>query len=90
MRENRSQYQFKINYWTGILNGKIISPFELPGNLAGQNYLEYLQNNLQNSLKKVPEKLRESHWLQNDGFYVHCDVSVRKFLNNAYPNRWVG
>lgn len=36
MREERSQYQFKISYWTGIINGKIIGAFELPGNLTGQ------------------------------------------------------
>lgn len=46
MHEDRSQYQFKIIYWTGILNGQIIGPFELPGNLDGPSYLSFLQNDL--------------------------------------------
>lgn len=90
MREDRSQYQFKINYWTGILSGIIIGPFELPGNLTGQSYLEFLQNDLPNLLEEVPEELRESYWLQNDGCPAHYAVSVRAFLNNTYPDRWIG
>lgn len=90
MREDRSQYQFKINYWTGILNGKIIGPFELPGNLTGQSYLEFLENDLPNLLQEVPEVERESYWLQNDGCPAHYAVSVRAYLNRTYPNRWIG
>lgn len=90
MRENRSQYQFKINYWTGILNGKIIGPFELPGNLTGQSYLDFLRNDLPNLLDVVSEEVRESHWLQNDGCPAHYGVNVRAYLNSTYPNRWIG
>lgn len=90
MREDRSQYQFKINYWTGILNGKIIGPFELPGILTGQGYLEFLQNDLPTLLEEVPQELKESHWLQNDGCPAHYAVPVRAYLNARYPGRWIG
>lgn len=90
MREDRSQYQFKINYWTGILNGKIIGPFELPGNLSGQSYLQFLQNDLPNLLEEVPEEVRENHWLQNDGCPAHYATQVRAYLNATYENRWIG
>lgn len=90
MREDRSQYQFKINYWTGILNGEIIGPFELPGNLTGQSYLEFLENDLPNLLREVPEELRQGHWLQNDGCPAHYAVPVRAYLNRTYPGRWIG
>lgn len=90
MREQRSQYQFKINYWTGILNGKIIGPFELPGNLSGQSYLNFLQNDLPNLMEDVPEEVRQSHWLQNDGCPAHYAANVRVYLNATYPNKWIG
>lgn len=90
MRENKSQYQFKINYWTGILNGKIIGPYELPGNLNGNNYLQFLQNQLQILLEDEPLAIRQGMWLQNDGCPAHYAVQVRNYLNDAYPNRWIG
>lgn len=37
--EDRSQYKFKINLWTGILNGQVIGPFELPAILTAAGYL---------------------------------------------------
>lgn len=89
-REDRSQYQFKINYWTGIINGKIIGPFELAGNLTGESYLNFLQNDLPNLLAEVPEELRDTYWLQNDGCPAHYAVAVRAYLNETYPNRWIG
>ncbi|CAG4974901.1 unnamed protein product [Parnassius apollo] len=56
MREERSQYQFKIHFWTGILNVKIIEPFELPGKLSGQSYLNFLQNDLLNLMEEMSEE----------------------------------
>lgn len=29
-------------------------------------------------------------WLQNDGCPAHYAVSVRNYLNNEYPDRWIG
>lgn len=89
-REDKSQYQFKMNYWTGILNGKIIGPFQLPGNLNGQGYLDFLQNSLPTLLGEIPEELRQSYWLQNDGCPAHYAVSVRAYLNDRFPGRWIG
>lgn len=54
MRQDKSQYQFKVNLWTGILNGKVIGPFELQGNLDGDSYLNFLQNDLQELLEDIP------------------------------------
>ncbi|KOB69360.1 Electron transfer flavoprotein-ubiquinone oxidoreductase [Operophtera brumata] len=57
IREDKSQYQFKINYWTGILNGKIIGPYEMPGNLNGPGYLNFLQNVLPGLLEEETDIL---------------------------------
>lgn len=38
MREEKSQYRFKVNLWTGILIGQIIGLFELPDRLNSESY----------------------------------------------------
>lgn len=55
MREDWSQYQFQNNCQTGVLNGKIIGLFELPGNLTGQSDMEFFLNNLPNLLEEGPK-----------------------------------
>lgn len=90
MRQDRSQYQFKINLWAGIINGQIIGPFELPETLTAERYLGFLQTDLPVLLESVPTEIRDSMWLQNDGCPAHYAVRVREHLNVAYPNRWIG
>lgn len=90
MREDRSQRQFKVNLWAGIFNGQILGPVELPAILNGQNYLQFLQNDLVELLEDTPIALRRTMWLQNDGCPAHYALQVRAYLNQAYPDRWIG
>lgn len=90
MREDRSQYRFKVNMWTGILNGRIIGPFELPENLTSEAYLDFLQNHLPDLLEDVPLNIYASMWFQQDGCPAHYARSVREYLNEEYPERWIG
>lgn len=90
MREDRSQYQFKVNLWSGILNGKVIGPYELPQTLNSGSYLNFLQNVLPNLLEDVPLTISRAMWFQNDGCPAHFARSVRDHLNNEYPQRWIG
>lgn len=89
-REDKSQYQFKVNLWTGILNGKVIGPFELPNNLDGNRYLEFLQNELPVLLEDEPLNNLQNIWFQNDGCPAHYARPVRDYLNQEYPGRWIG
>ncbi|CAF4946657.1 unnamed protein product [Pieris macdunnoughi] len=41
-------------------------------------------------MEEVPEEVRESHWLQNDGCPAHYGTNVRAYLNATYPNKWIG
>nr|CAH7726449.1 unnamed protein product [Callosobruchus chinensis] len=70
-RQDRSQYRFKVNMWTGILNGQIIGPFELPDALNGEVYLDFLQNHLSSLLEDVPLNIRREMWFQQDGCPAH-------------------
>lgn len=90
MREQRSQYRFKVNLWTGILNGQIIGPFELPENLNGEIYHDFLEDELPNLLEDAPLATRRAMWLQNDGCPAHYARGVRNYLDQTYPQRWIG
>lgn len=86
MREDRSQYQFKVNMWTGILNGQITGPFELTENLDGATYLHFLQNDLP-TLLDVPLNIYREMWYQQDGCPAHYARPVREYLNELYPGK---
>lgn len=90
IREERSQYRFKVNLWTGILNGHVIGPFELPENLNWQAYLHFCQTELPLLLEDVPLAIRGRMWFQNDGCPAHYAHQVRAYLNQTYPQRWIG
>ncbi|CAH2092979.1 unnamed protein product [Euphydryas editha] len=90
VREDRSQYQFKINLWSGILNGEVIGPFELPDTLTAERYLLFLQNDLPGLLEDVTLENRRDMWLQHDGCPSHYACSVREYLDATFPQRWIG
>lgn len=90
VREDRSQYQFKINLWTGILNGNIIGPFELPGTLTADSYLNFSRHDLPTLLENVSLEERRRMWLQHDGCPAHYARCVRDYLDEMYPRRWIG
>lgn len=69
----------------------MIGPHFLPDTLNGDNYLEFLQNELPNLLEGVPimESDREIIF-QNDGCPAHYQVTVREHLDNCFPDSWIG
>lgn len=89
-REDRSQHQFKINLWSGIFNGQILGPVELPPVLNGRNYLAFLENDLPTLLEDTSLELRRRMWYQQDGCPAHYERRVRGHLDNTYPARWIG
>lgn len=70
--------------------GKVIGPCELPENLTGEAYLNFLRHELPNFLEDIPLSLYREMWFQQDGCPAHFRVSVRQFLDQEYPNRWIG
>ncbi|KAJ8917919.1 hypothetical protein NQ315_002612 [Exocentrus adspersus] len=46
MREDDHQHHFKVNVWAGICGEYVIGPHFLEGNLTGNGYLQFLQNDL--------------------------------------------
>ncbi|CAH0391520.1 unnamed protein product [Bemisia tabaci] len=91
-REAHSQFPQKINVWAGILNDKIIGPFFIDGNLTGELYLQLLEDAVVPKMVEVLEELDAEFepWFQQDGAPAHYALVVRNFLNNEFPQRWIG
>lgn len=69
-----------------------IGPFELPPRLNGQNYLHFLQNDLDDLINRadLPPQIRNQLILIQDGAPPHYAVEVRDYLNARFPDRWIG
>lgn len=90
VRPSTFQHRYSVNMWSGILNGELIGPFELPSRLNGDVYKNFLENDLPMLLLDVNLALRRSMIFQNDGAPCHYARQVRNFLDETYPNRWIG
>lgn len=88
IRETRTQRPEKINVWTGILGNNIIGPFFIDGNLTADKYLNLLREQIVPAL----ETLGPIHqmWFQQDGAPPHYGRAVREYLNEMFPERWIG
>lgn len=83
------QRRFSVNVWAGVIGNKLIGPFYLPDNLNGQNYLEFLINDLPDLVEEVFQE-DASIVFQHDGCPAHYSLAVREYLDNTFPNSWIG
>ncbi|CAG4952231.1 unnamed protein product [Colias eurytheme] len=70
-RASTFQHRFSVNLWSGVLNGELIGPFELPTRLDGATYRNFLENELPLLLQDVNLELRRTMVFQNDGAPCH-------------------
>lgn len=84
--------RFKTMVWCGIINNRLVGPHFFHENLNGERYLEFLQEDLPQYLQQagVPEQVRQRMWFQQDGAPPHRAAIVRQYLNEIFPNRWIG
>jgi len=78
----------KCRTYTGCPRRK--GHFNLDVHMTGQNYLDFLQNELPNQLEDVPLATRIAMYFQHDGAPSHYTRHVMQHLNDTYPNRWIG
>ncbi|EZA47402.1 hypothetical protein X777_16327, partial [Ooceraea biroi] len=58
--------------------------------LSGELYLRFLRNDLPNLLDDVSLQQRQRMWFMHDGAPAHFLLSVRRYLNRRYGERWIG
>lgn len=89
-REIRNQVRFSVNVWTGLYNGYIFGPYFFEENLRGERYLSLLQTILQEYLMEIPFAELRTLWFQQDGAPPHNVRAVRDYLNQEFPEKWIG
>ncbi|CAH2107221.1 unnamed protein product [Euphydryas editha] len=88
-RQANFQEQFSVNLWSGIVNEQLIGPFQLHDRLNGEEYLNFLTNNLDPLLEEIDLETRRDMYFQNDGATCHYARIVRDYLNRHFGNKWI-
>lgn len=89
-RERAFQRRWSINIWCGLLKNSVIGPHIFPNALSAATYREFLNENLPVLLDDIPLNIRQVLWYQHDGAPPHFGLQVRNFLNQHFPQRWIG
>src|SRR5215510_7817357 len=84
------QRRFSVNVWCSVLGNKLIGPSVFDNNLTGNTYEAFLRNELPGLLKEIPLTIRSQMYFQHDGAPPHYTRHVRDYLNESFPNRWLG
>jgi len=84
------QRRFLVNVWCGVLGNKLIGPLVFDNNLTGNTYETLLRNELPGLLEDIPLMIRSQIYFQHDGAPPHYTRHVRDYLNESFPNRWLG
>ena len=79
-----------MNVWCALLGNKLIRPFVFDKNLTGNTYEVFLRNELPGLLEDIPLMLRSQIYFQHGGAPPHYTRHVRDYLNESFPNRWLG
>lgn len=96
MRETHTQYPQKVNVWAGIIGDHIIGPIFIDGNLTAEKYLNMLRNEVIPALANLypnaidPSLPNGNVWFQQDGATPHYALMVRTYLDEIFPNKWIG
>ena len=54
------------------------------------NYIIFIRDILLEMLENVLLQVRQWLWFQHDGAPAHFALDVREYLNNVFPNHWIG
>ena len=77
----------KVNVFCAISKNHVHSPFFFEGNVTGDVYLQMLQNWL---MDELTANEHEDFIYQQDGAPPHCKLTMRAYLNDNLPRRWIG
>lgn len=86
----RHQQRFSLNVWVGIVGDNLIGPYFLPPALNGENYRNFLEHELTALLDDVPLLIRNEMYFMHDGAPAHFSRIAREYLNERFPERWIG
>ncbi len=74
--------------WAGIWSGGIIGPFFFHDTVTAESYLEKLNDEI---VPTIENRMNlEEIFYMHDGAPPHYAQSVRQFLHETFPDRWIG
>ncbi len=74
--------------WAGIWSGGIIGAFFFHDTLTAESYLEKLNDEI---VPAIENRMNlEEIFYMHDGAPPHYAQSVRQFLHETFPDRWIG
>lgn len=89
-RPKGSQRKFSANVWMGIINNHLVGPHFLPDHLNGEHYEHFLRHVLPELLEDIPLATLRRMKYQHDGCPAHYRRQIRDWLNENFPNNWIG
>ena len=84
------QTRFSVNVWCSVIGDQLIGAYFFPQRLTGGIYTKFLQDELPALLENVPLQTQRQMYYQHDGAPPHFSQVVRQYLNNEFPNQWIG
>ena len=78
-----------LSVWCAISSKGIIGPYFFQAPVTGQSYLNMLNDWF---LPQIANRLRDGYNLhfQHDGAQSHYSLIVRAWLDDQFPNAWIG
>lgn len=89
-RVTHRQRRWSVNVWAGVFGDHIIGPVFIDGNVNGQTYLQFIQEQLDQVFEDIDEEELEAMYFQQDGHPAHRTNAVVDALNEKFPGRWIG
>lgn len=86
MEERNNQGAEKLTVWLGIFGRKIVGPFYFKTSVNGERYFYMLQNMVGPQLNEMGWP----HYFMHDGAPPHITNPVRNWLDQNFPNQWIG
>lgn len=77
-----------VNVWAGISSQGLFGPYFFNGTVTGESYFNLLNDTLWPVLS-TRNDLNDLMW-QQDGAPPHYYLPVRQWLDNHFPNKWIG
>ncbi|KAM7306368.1 hypothetical protein ISCGN_010087 [Ixodes scapularis] len=87
--DERHLHSPKVTVWSGIWREGIVGPFFFDGTVNANAYLDMLKTEMLPELERY-HMTKENCIFMQDGAAPHYAKSVRAWLNNTFPRRWMG
>ncbi|GBM07787.1 hypothetical protein AVEN_33083-1 [Araneus ventricosus] len=91
VRDINHQKRFSVNVWCGIFRNSLFVPILYDGTLTGDRYVnEILDVVIPDFMDELPLTVLPHVWFQQDGSPAHHTTVVKLWLNNEFPEKWIG